>query len=101
MFSAYASSSIALSSAKVPVDSPGARMNVGEPTLRRLRSYVVSTFGQAYSIRVCDVDGSIQSSIVEVFDVLAWRIAVSAPSRVAPSEMRWMVIGRPPTGPNI
>ena len=40
-------------------------------------------------------------SIVEVFDVLAWRIAVSAPSRVAPSEMRWMVIGRPPTGPNI
>ena len=47
MFSAYASSSIALSSAYVPVDSPGARMNVGEPTLSRTRSYTVSRFGHA------------------------------------------------------
>jgi hypothetical protein len=85
----------------VPLDSPGARMKVGEPTFSRTRSYTVSQLGEAYSILVAVVAGSTQFSSVDVSDVLAWRTTVRVPSWVAPSVTRWIVMGRPPTGPNI
>ncbi len=79
-----ARSSIADSSAKVPDDSPGPRLNVGVPTLSFTRRCVVSTFATSYSIRVCRVDDSIQFSNVDVLDATSCRMAVILPSRVAP-----------------
>ena len=99
--SPHASSSIADSNANVPEASPGARMKVGVPTLRRTRKWLVSSLGQAYRIRVASAAGSSHSSIVDVLDVLSCRTAVSVPSRAAPSVTCCTVCGRPPTGPNI
>src|SRR5256885_3427520 len=62
MPSSCASSSIADSRAKLPLDSPGARMNVGVPMSRRTRRCLVSTFSHWYWCRETSAVGSMKSS---------------------------------------
>jgi hypothetical protein len=85
MPSATASSSIALSSAKLPVDSPGARMNVGDPTFIRTSSWSVSMFGDSYIIRVIMPLDSRKSSSVDVVAIVRCLTTVRVPSFFAPS----------------
>src|SRR5437660_4041602 len=96
-----ANSSIAHSNANVPEASPGARLNVGVPVFSFTSRWFVSTLGLAYNILVCSVEGSSQSSNVDVLDVDSWRTAVSVPSLRDPSTTRCTVYGRAPTRPNI
>ena len=74
MFSAYASSSIADSSANEPLVSPGARMNVGvpifklhEPVRRRLIRHGVQHARDHAEV-------SVQSSNIDVVEILSWRM---------------------------
>ena len=57
--------------AKLPVDSPGARMNCGVPTSSRVSRRLVPTCGQAYVSRVGAVAFSWNRSNDEV-EAMTW-----------------------------
>jgi hypothetical protein len=59
-----ANSSMALSSAMLPVASPGARMNSGVPVSIRTAVWVVAMAGLAYSVCEASDAGSKKSSKV-------------------------------------
>ncbi len=101
IFNAAASSSIADSSANEPVVSPGARMKVGVPRFIGTIRCVVTWLGTVYNMRVTMQQVSVQSSNIDVFEILSWRIAVNVPSCRAASVKCCSVCGRAPTGPNI
>jgi hypothetical protein len=86
-----ASSSMAHSSAYIPGHSPGARIQDGVGTSSAARRCVVRRFSVAYIIREQIAACSANCSSVEVCSIASWTSAVSAPSRRAPSRMRWIV----------
>ena len=96
MFSATANSSIALSSAKDPGASPGARMNVVGGTFSGTIFWLIARFGVAYHSREvpCEV-GSTNDRSAPVLHHESWRTATSVPSRSAPREIFWTVAARP------
>ena len=96
MLSATASSSMALSSAKLPGASPGARIQDGVGTFSRATRCVVMRSGAAYIIRVITPDCSTNSSWPEVCARLSWPMASSRPSRSAPRRRRCRVRARWP-----
>ena len=89
------------SRAKLPLDSPGARMYVGVPMSSRTRRCLVLMLPVAYWCRVTCAAGSRKMSNREVVLVLSWRRKVSLPSLVAPAPTSCLVCGRPPTMANI
>ena len=89
------------SSAKLPLDSPGARMYVGVPMSRRTSRCFVSTLSHWYWCRETSAAGSMKSSKREVVETLSCLSAISFPSLPAATETFCRVRGRPPTIPNI
>jgi hypothetical protein len=89
--SSRASSSIADSSAYMPGHSPGARIQDGVGTSSFASLCVVRRFGAAYIIRVTTAVCSANSFSVEVCSTTSCAIAISFPSRDAPSRRRWIV----------
>ena len=68
------------SSAKLPLDSPGARMYVGVPMSRRTSRCFVSTLSHWYWCRETSAAGSMKSSKRAVVETLSCLSAISFPS---------------------
>ncbi|MBB5858338.1 hypothetical protein HDA45_008425 [Amycolatopsis umgeniensis] len=96
MFSATASSSIALSSAKDPGASPGARMNVVGGMFSGTIFWLMARFRVAYHSREvpCDV-GSTNDRSTGVLHQESWRNALRVPSCSAPRAIFCTVAARP------